>query len=256
MLMESGMAFEPRFDLRMLMGRVIVHDQMQVQVRRGFLIYQFQKLDPLLIPMAVHARCNDAPLGHLQCSKKGGCAVAFVIMGHGSQSSPAKRQSRLGPVQRLNRGFLVGAQHQRVLGRVEIQPHHIDDYLDKLLVPTDFERPGQMGFQTTGLPHPVYHRFVDSQPIGQRRNAPVRGMGGLDLDGCLNDQRGYPNSLACLPATPRSVLFNPSHSLLDKPSAPSRYLAGVYSQKLSNRFVLSSRCCHQNYLGPFHQARG
>jgi len=72
MLMESGMAFEPRFDLRMLMGRVIVHDQMQVQVRWGFLINQFQKLDPLLMPMAVHARCNDAPLGHLQCSKKGG----------------------------------------------------------------------------------------------------------------------------------------------------------------------------------------
>ncbi len=117
--------------------------------------------------MTVHALCNDAPLGHLQCSKKGGCAVAFVIMGHGSQSSPAKRQSRLGPVQRLNRGFLVGAQHLRVLGRVEIQPHHIDDFLC--------------------------------------------GMGRLDLDGRLNDQRGHPNSLACLSATPRSVLFIPAN---------------------------------------------
>ena len=38
MQMESGMAFEPRFDFGMLMSGVIVHDQMQVQVRRSLLI--------------------------------------------------------------------------------------------------------------------------------------------------------------------------------------------------------------------------
>src|SRR3990172_12051372 len=61
MLMESGVALEPGFDLGMFMSRVVVHDQMQVQVRRGFVINQFQELDPLLMPMAVHACSNDVP---------------------------------------------------------------------------------------------------------------------------------------------------------------------------------------------------
>jgi hypothetical protein len=36
MAMKPPMAFEPRFDLGMFMGGVIVNDQMQVQVLWGF----------------------------------------------------------------------------------------------------------------------------------------------------------------------------------------------------------------------------
>src|ERR1700704_1988347 len=85
--MESRMAFEPRFDLGMLVGRVIVHDQMQVQRGRGLAINQFQKLDPLLMAVTIHAGPNDAPFGHLQSSEQGRGPVAFVVVGHGSQSS-------------------------------------------------------------------------------------------------------------------------------------------------------------------------
>ena len=144
MQMESGMAFKPRFDLGMLVGRVIVHDQMQVQLWRGLVINQFQKLDPLLMAVTIHAGPNDAPFGHLQSSEQGRGPVAFVVVGHGSQSSLDQGQSGLGSVQRLNRCFLIGAQHQRVFGRVEIQAHHIDDFFNKLFVPAHFERLGQM----------------------------------------------------------------------------------------------------------------
>lgn len=36
--MESGMAFKPRFDLGVLVGGVIVYDQMDVELQRGLLI--------------------------------------------------------------------------------------------------------------------------------------------------------------------------------------------------------------------------
>jgi hypothetical protein len=38
-------------------------------------------------------------------------------------------QHRLGPVQRLDLGFLVHAQHHGALGRVVIQPGDVDDLL-------------------------------------------------------------------------------------------------------------------------------
>src|SRR5207244_9478360 len=118
MEMKSPMAFEPGFDRRMLMGGVIVYDQMQVQLSRGLLINQIEKLDPLLMAVAIHTGCNDAALDHLQSSKQGGGPVAFVVVSHGSQASFDQRQSWLGPVQRLNRCFLIRTKHHCVLGRV------------------------------------------------------------------------------------------------------------------------------------------
>src|SRR5207244_6963398 len=93
---------------------------MQIQLIGYLLINQREKLDPLLMTVAVHAGSNDAPLGHLQGSKQGGRPVAFVVMGHRSQSSLDQWQSRLGPVQRLNRCFLIGTHNHRMLGGVQI----------------------------------------------------------------------------------------------------------------------------------------
>src|SRR5262245_45377266 len=66
--------------------------------------------------------------------------------------------------------------------------------------------------------------------------------------------KGVMRSLLWFSATSWQILFNPRQSLLDKPSAPSRHLAAVNSQKLSNRFVLFSCSCHQHDLGTLRQA--
>ncbi len=41
------------------------------------------------------------------------------------------RRQRLGPVERLNRGLLVHAQHQGAVRRIQIQPHNIAYLLDE-----------------------------------------------------------------------------------------------------------------------------
>src|SRR5206468_7968794 len=110
----------------------------------------------------------------------------------------------------------------------------------KLFIPADFEGLEQMGFQTAGMPHPLYHRFVDAQRIGQGPYAPVRRIGWLGLGGLLNDQRGHLFSLCGLSAAPWKVLFNPRQALLDKPAAPARDLPAVNPQTVSDGFVLFS----------------
>ncbi len=56
-------------------------------------------------------------------ANEGGSAVAFVVVGHGLAASLLERQPGLGVFQRLDLALLVDRQHQRMLGRVEIEPH-------------------------------------------------------------------------------------------------------------------------------------
>ena len=87
MNVESPMPFQPRLDLGMLVSGVVVHDQVQVQVRWCFGVDQLQELDPLLMPVLGHAGSDQAALRQFDRGKQGGRAVAFVIVSH--RSAPA-----------------------------------------------------------------------------------------------------------------------------------------------------------------------
>lgn len=74
--MKARMAFEPLFYARMFMGRVVVNNQMQIQVGRYLLVNHVQEFDPLLVTMSRHARSNQSPLDHFNGGKKGCGSVA------------------------------------------------------------------------------------------------------------------------------------------------------------------------------------
>ena len=48
----------------------------------------------------------------IECCKKAGSPVTFIIVRHGSSSPPFHRQSRLGSVQRLDLRLFIDAQHE------------------------------------------------------------------------------------------------------------------------------------------------
>lgn len=58
---EARMALEPGLDLRMLVGGVVVGDQMQVAPRRRFAIDLAQEFQPLLVPMPRQALADHGP---------------------------------------------------------------------------------------------------------------------------------------------------------------------------------------------------
>ena len=59
MEMEPWMAFEPGADLGMLVRRIVVDDQVQLEVGRGFAIDLVEEADELLMPAAAHALADD-----------------------------------------------------------------------------------------------------------------------------------------------------------------------------------------------------
>ena len=101
MHVEAGVALQPTGDCGMLMGGIVVGDDVDGKIGRGFPINDFEKGEPLLMPMA-HCQAADQPaLEVVERRKQRQRAVSQVIMGLGANVSDPQRQTRLGAFQRL-----------------------------------------------------------------------------------------------------------------------------------------------------------
>ena len=74
-------------------------------------------------------------------------AVPLVVVRVAHRPTRPQRQGRLRSFQRLNRGLLVDAEHDRVVGRVEVESDDIADLGGEGRVATDLVRPHQMRLQ-------------------------------------------------------------------------------------------------------------
>src|SRR4030043_1660064 len=137
------------------MRAVVVYHQVQFHFDREFRIQTFQKSEKLLMTMPGKALSNDLTLSQFERRKKRRRTVALVVMSHGPTAAFFQRQTRLGPIQRLNLTFLVDAEHQCLLRRIEIEPHHVGQFLQKFGIPRQLERPYSMRLKTMTLPDPV-----------------------------------------------------------------------------------------------------
>ena len=88
-----------------------------------------EKGQELLVPMARFALRDDVPVEDVERRKERGGAVAVVIVGYPFDITQSHRQDRLGALQRLDLGFFIHAQDQRLVRRIEVQPDHIADFL-------------------------------------------------------------------------------------------------------------------------------
>ena len=100
----------------MLVGGVVVdHDvQFAPRVGLGDLLEEPQEL---LVAVPVVAGVDHLAGGDLECGEQGGGAVPDVVVGAAGAARP-QRQHRRGPVQRLDLGLLVHAEHHRLGRRV------------------------------------------------------------------------------------------------------------------------------------------
>ena len=119
------------------MGGVVVTDQVHVQVGGDLLVQLGQELLELGGAVAAVDGADDLAGGHVQRGEQGGDAVADVVVGAPLGHAGHHRQHRRRAVQRLDLALLVHAQHQRLLGRVQIQPDDVADLVDELRIVAD-----------------------------------------------------------------------------------------------------------------------
>ena len=113
---ESGMSSNPGFDPWVFVGCVVVHDQMQIEMRWRLDIDLVEETNELLVSMTCHAVADHFAIEQAQRSEQCGRAVALVVVRHGPAAPLLDRQSWLGTIQSLDLAFLIDAQDQSLSG--------------------------------------------------------------------------------------------------------------------------------------------
>jgi len=172
--MKTRMPLDPGFHAGMFMGAIIIHDQMEIELGGSFGVDFLKESDELLMPMARQAVSNHLAVEHTEGGKQGGRPMADIIMRHGSTAALLQGQTGLGSVQGLDLAFLIQAQNQRLVRRIQIQPHDIAQLLHKPFVTAEFEGSDQMRLQVMPLPDSPDGRFTQLLGFGHRPGTPMR----------------------------------------------------------------------------------
>ena len=100
-------------------------------------------------------------------------------MRHGLRPPWLHRQPRLRPIESLNLALLVHAEHQSMFRRIEIQPNHILEFVNKSGIPAKLERANQVWFQPVLLPDASDGRRAQTYLNRHASRTPLRRMSRL-----------------------------------------------------------------------------
>lgn len=149
-------------------------------------------------------------------------------MGMRLGQSVVHRQRRLRSIKGLDLALFIDAQHQRFVGRVEVETNHIPHLLDKVRIGRELEAMRQMRLKSKGAPHSMDKIPRHIKIFCQTPHAPVRGFLRPPIECCLQNLLNLRIVVPSWLTAPRSIR-QASQSITDKPASPlcHRLLAGA-----------------------------
>lgn len=110
--------------------------------------------------------------------------MALIVVGHRPATAALHRQPRLGTVegpcsrqgQALDRRLLVNREHQRVLGRIDIEADDILDFGGEFWVVRQLEGVHPVRLQPMCRPDPLHAAMTDPSSLRHRPAGPVRRL--------------------------------------------------------------------------------
>ena len=170
-------AIEPSPDLWMLMGGVVVEDNVDGLVGRDLSVNNVQEANELLVPVALHIAPDNRPVEDVQGGEERRGSIAFVVVGHGAETPLLHGQPRLGAVQCLDLAFLIDGQNDGMGWRIDVKPNDIAQFTDEVRIVRELELPIAVRLQAMGTPDASDRTFTDA---GHRSHHRGRPMGRLD----------------------------------------------------------------------------
>ena len=252
--MKARMSPHPGLNLGMLVGSVIIDDQVQIHFRRGFKVDCFKKPDKLLMPMSRHAVTYNSSIKRHHRGKKSRCAVPLVIMRHRAAAAFLQRQTWLSSVQSLNLRFLINAQHERSIRGIEVQADNIVKLLNKLLVPAQFEGLSQMRFELMLPPDSPNGSFTHTLSFGHRSGTPVSRIWWLAMQCRLDNPPDFSIGNFGKATWARRILLKPAQTESKKPLSPKLHGRTRNTKRFRYFLAWYSAGGHLNYLGALNDA--
>ena len=173
--LKARMGGQPVAHRLVLVGPVVVEDDVQGQIGRERAVEAPQELQEFLMPMTAVALADDLAGQHVQRGEQRRCAVTLVVVGHRAAAAGLHRQARLRAVESLNLALLVDTQHDGLVRRVQVQPHDVGQLLGERRVGRQLEGLDAVGLQAVRVPDALDRRAADAGCLGHRAAAPVGG---------------------------------------------------------------------------------
>ena len=111
--------------------------------------------------------------GYVERGEQRRRAVTYVVVGDAFDIAEAHRQHGLGALERLALTLLVDAQHQRMIGRVEVQPDDVADLLDEERIVRQLEALRAVRLQSEQRQVAVYGALRQPGFVRQAATRPV-----------------------------------------------------------------------------------
>jgi hypothetical protein len=144
-------AGEPSSDLGMLVGGVVVDDEMDVELGWHVGLDVTQEGEELLMAMAGFALGDDRTVKHIEGGEQRGCAMSPVVVSDAFDVAEPHGKHGLGAFEGLDPAFLIDAKHHGLVGRIEVKPDHVAQLLDEERIGRELEATGAVRLQTEEL---------------------------------------------------------------------------------------------------------
>ena len=156
-------------------GREVVEDDMNLLPGRAQRYHFFEEGNEVAAGVAgrgssVHAAGLGVQRG-IQRKRSMPVVLEAVTLG----SSRRKRQNGIEPIQGLDGGFLIDAEHGGMLRRPQIQADNVGRFAFELRIVAGQVTLQAMGFQASFFPDPMHSVLADSQRCRQFAATPMRG---------------------------------------------------------------------------------
>ena len=122
---------KPALDRCVLMGRIIVNDQVHIELLRDILLYVLQELQELLMPVPLLALCDNLATGNVQGGKECRCAMPYVVVSHTFDIAESHGEHGLCSIQSLDLALFIDTEYDCILWRTQIEPYNVSDFLNK-----------------------------------------------------------------------------------------------------------------------------
>jgi hypothetical protein len=150
--MESRTFGEPVANQRRFVGAVVIHDHVHVEAAGHLRLDQIQEFAELRRAVSLMELGDHLTGFRIERRKQRRRAVPFVVVRPTLDLPRLHRQQGLRPVEGLNLGLLVDAEHRRVRRRIHIESGDISHFVDEERIGRQLECFGPMRLQPERAP--------------------------------------------------------------------------------------------------------